>query len=176
MGEWWFIAILVVLLIIELVADKIPGADHVNDIVHTVVRPAAGAVIFAAEAGTIDWIHPGIWATIGLVMSGGVHGAKALARPVVNLSSAGVGAPIVSTIENLVSTVLAIVAILLPILAVILMAVFGWMLYRLFRRFFGSAETRANRSFPVETAPTVVMAVPVGTPDEPAHKNWGGGV
>ena len=42
------LAILAVLLAIEVVADKIPLVDHVNDVVQTVVRPTAGGLAFGA--------------------------------------------------------------------------------------------------------------------------------
>jgi uncharacterized membrane protein len=157
MGQWWFIAILVVLLIIELVVDKIPGADHVNDIIHTAIRPTAGAIIFAAEGGNISWVHPGVWIALGLLTSGGVHAAKAIARPMVNVSSAGIAAPVVSAVENFVSTILSIVAVLVPILGVLLMGVFGWMLYKIFRQFFGRRVQPALE-------PVIVTAVPLPTP------------
>ena len=41
------IAILIVLLTIEIAVDKIPGVDHVNDIIQSFVRPAAGAIVGA---------------------------------------------------------------------------------------------------------------------------------
>ena len=46
--------ILGVLLALELVADKIPGVDAVNDVVQTVVRPAAGGIVFASGVGAED--------------------------------------------------------------------------------------------------------------------------
>ncbi len=49
----WAIALLSVLLAVELIVDKIPGADHVNDVVQTFVRPTAGAILFAANTGVI---------------------------------------------------------------------------------------------------------------------------
>jgi hypothetical protein len=177
MGEWWFIAILVVLLIIELVVDKIPGADHVNDVIHTAIRPTAGAILFAAEAGNITSVHPAVWIIIGLLMSGGVHATKALARPVVNLGSAGIGAPVVSVVENFISMVLSIVAILLPIFGVILMAVFGWMLYKIFRKFFGTQRPEAIESTVVTASAVKIEATAVeagSSGQRPA--GWGGGV
>ena len=39
-----------VLLALELVVDKVPAADHVNDVVQTFIRPAAGAVLFLGGA------------------------------------------------------------------------------------------------------------------------------
>jgi hypothetical protein len=108
-------------------------------------------------------------------MSGGVHTGKAVARPVVNVGTAGVGAPIVSLVEDLVSVVLSIVAILLPILAAVLLGLFGWMLWKLFRRFFGGPGRRPKG------IAVAVAAVPVGRggrePAElPAGRDWGGGV
>jgi len=52
----WCIAALVLLTIIDFVADKLPVIDHAWDAIHTVVRPIAGALIAAASYGrvTID--------------------------------------------------------------------------------------------------------------------------
>ena len=43
LGEWWSIALIAVLLVVEIVADKVPAVDHVNDVVQTSCgrRPAA---------------------------------------------------------------------------------------------------------------------------------------
>ena len=46
----WVIGALIVLLVIEVLADKIPLVDHVNDLISWIVRPAAGAILFAALA------------------------------------------------------------------------------------------------------------------------------
>ena len=42
--SWWIIGLLVGLSLIEFFADKIPAVNHVNDIIQTFVRPAAGAI------------------------------------------------------------------------------------------------------------------------------------
>ena len=51
LGSWWLITIIAVLLVVEIVADKIPAVDHVNDIIQSVVRPAAGAVVAGSGGG-----------------------------------------------------------------------------------------------------------------------------
>src|SRR5688572_16514486 len=38
------------LLVIEIIADKIPALDSINDIVQTVLRPASGGIVFGAGA------------------------------------------------------------------------------------------------------------------------------
>jgi len=174
LGSWWCIAILSVLLVVEIVVDKVPGADHVNDVIHTAIRPASGAILFASQAGVIHGVHPGVWIVLGLLMSGGVHATKSLARPVVNVSTAGIGAPVVSVVEDLVGTVLSIVSILVPILAALLVGIFGWLMYKSFRRiFFGKRRPIAVRAVAV-VAPApeeMAEAKPVG-----AGNDWGGGV
>jgi uncharacterized protein DUF4126 len=125
----WTIAILVVLLAIEFVADKVPVVDHINDVVQTVVRPTAGGLAFGATSGaqTVMVDDPGKffgshqWVPIvaGIIISLTVHGAKATARPVINTTTAGFGAPVVSTIEDIGSVVLSLVAIVLPVLVLV---------------------------------------------------------
>ena len=44
----WILILLGVLVIIEMVADKVPAVNHLNDLIQTVVRPVAGAIAFAA--------------------------------------------------------------------------------------------------------------------------------
>ena len=46
----WFIALLVVLTILDFVADKIPLIDHIWGAIHTVIRPIAGAFVAAAAS------------------------------------------------------------------------------------------------------------------------------
>ncbi|HZJ39942.1 MAG TPA: DUF4126 domain-containing protein, partial [Demequina sp.] len=52
--EWPTIIIALLLLAVELVLDKIPGVDHVNDLIQTAVRPLVGGVIFAASASAAE--------------------------------------------------------------------------------------------------------------------------
>ena len=124
MGSWWAIGILVVLLAVEIVADKIPAVDTINDGIQTFARPAAGAVLFAGSANVITEIHPVLALAAGLLVAGGVHATKAAARPVVTVATAGVGNPVVSTLEDIVAFVVSLLAILLPIIAAVLMGAF----------------------------------------------------
>ncbi len=56
--SWWIIGLLAVLSLIEFFADKVPAVNHVNDIIQAFVRPAAGAVVFAASADVITDVTP----------------------------------------------------------------------------------------------------------------------
>jgi hypothetical protein len=121
--SWWVIGVLAVLLVVELLVDKVPAADTVNDTIQTFIRPAAGAILFASSAGVISDASPVLALICGLLISGGVHAAKATARPVITGATAGTLNPVVSTIEDIVSLVLTILAILVPLLALLLLAI-----------------------------------------------------
>ena len=129
LSSWWVIGTLAVLLVVETLVDKLPAADTFNDVVQTLVRPAAGAVLFAATTEAID-ISPPLAAVCGVVLAGGVHAIKAAVRPVVTSVTAGIANPIVSAAEDAVSLVASILAIVAPFLiaALILLtlAFFVW--------------------------------------------------
>jgi hypothetical protein len=134
-GAWawlqneWVLVILGVLLVIEIVADKIPIVDTVNDWLQTIIRPTAGGILFGTGTAseTVAVTDPAEFFTsnqwvpiaIGVVLSLVVHTGKTLARPAANAATAGVAAPVLSVAEDVSSVLLSILAILLPILVVI---------------------------------------------------------
>ncbi len=117
--NWWVIGVLAVLLLIEMTVDKIPAVDTLNDLLQTVGRPAAGAVLFAASSGTIGDLHPVVAFIAGLLLAGGVHAAKSVARPAVTATTGGAGNWLVSIIEDILALIGSILAILVPILVVL---------------------------------------------------------
>jgi hypothetical protein len=126
LAEPWVLAVVTLLLLAELVLDKVAVIDHVNDAVQTVVRPAVGGVIFAATSAAerVDssaWMaeRPWLGIALGVLVALLVHGAKATARPVVNTSTAGAGTPVVSAVEDATSLGLTVVAILAPVLVAV---------------------------------------------------------
>ncbi|GGQ38781.1 DUF4126 domain-containing protein [Couchioplanes azureus] len=148
LSDGWVLTILAVLLAVEVVADKVPVVDHVNDVVQTVVRPTAGGLAFGAGSSseTVTVSDPGAffgshqWVPVaaGVLIALGVHGLKAASRPVVNATTAGVGAPVASTAEDVTSVLLSLLAILLPVLvllALVALVLFAmWVIRRRRRR------------------------------------------
>ncbi|GAA1079344.1 DUF4126 domain-containing protein [Nocardiopsis metallicus] len=126
--------ILGVLLVVEFVADKVPAVDTINDVLQTFIRPTSGGITFGAGASTFTLTEitgeaSGISAVAGGVIWGAViagatialffHLAKAIARPVINVLTFGLGAPVVSFLEDVASFFVALLAVLLPLLIVI---------------------------------------------------------
>jgi hypothetical protein len=132
----WVIGLLVVLLLIEIFADKVPAVNHVNDVIQTFVRPAAGAIVFAASAKVITEVHPVLAMAAGILVAGGVHAVKSAAvRPAVTATTGGAGNVPVSILEDIVSTILSILAVVIPVLVAMIVILFtSWVIWRLWRR------------------------------------------
>ena len=155
----WVMAVVAVLLAVEIVADKIPALDTINDTVQTFVRPTAGGIVFgsgtaaqtAAVTDPAEFARTGQWVpvAIGVVTALVVHLTKTAVRPAANVATAGVAAPVLSTIEDVTSVSLTFIAILIPALvAVVLIALAVaavWLLRRRRRRRL-SARTDAKSS------------------------------
>lgn len=136
LAEPWVLLVLAVLLLVEILADKVPAVNHLNDALQTVVRPIAGAIIFAASAHVITDLHPIVSMICGLFVSGAVHGVKALAiRPAVTATTGGAANPVVSTAEDIIATVLSIIAVLIPVVLGALICIFtAWIIWLILRR------------------------------------------
>jgi hypothetical protein len=133
--SWWVIGALVFLVALEFFADKLPAINHANDAIQTFVRPAAGALLFAASTNVVTDINPIVAMVAGLLTAGTVHVAKSVAvRPVVSLTTGGLGNTPVSILEDIVATVLAIAAILIPVAIAIMLVLMTttliWLLWR----------------------------------------------
>jgi hypothetical protein len=134
LGEWWMIAVIAVLLVIELVADKIPAVDSVNDVIQSFVRPAAGGIVAVAAAGSAVDVSPWLLVLAGVLLAGGVHAVKATARPALNVTTAGVGTPAVSAAEDAGALALSVLAIVAPVIVMFVAAGVVYSLWRLWRR------------------------------------------
>jgi Domain of unknown function (DUF4126) len=145
--SWWAIGTVTVLLLVEFFADKIPAVNHINDIIQTVIRPAAGAILFAASTSVITQMHPAVAIVLGLIVAGGVHVVKSAAiRPAVTATTGGVANPVVSFAEDVVATLLSVLAVVLPIIiGVIVALVAAWLILLLWRRYARQVAAEQNR-------------------------------
>lgn len=129
----WVLGGIACIGMLDFVGDKIPGIDHLLHLLGGLINTTAGAILFASQAGVAD-LPPAMSMVLGLVVAGGVHGTKAAIRPVATGTTAGLGNPLVSFVEDGVSLLMSIFAVFLPILAVIMMVVILVMAYRIWVR------------------------------------------
>ncbi|AFM18629.1 hypothetical protein Mycch_3904 [Mycolicibacterium chubuense NBB4] len=140
----WVMAIVAVLLVVEIGADKVPALDTVNDTVQTFIRPTAGGIVFGSgtAAQTAAVTDPGAFAqsgqwipvVLGIIVALVVSLTKSTVRPAANVATAGMAAPVLSTVEDVVSVVLVVLAILVPVLVLAALIALGWAAVRLIRR------------------------------------------
>ena len=140
----WVLAIVAILLVVEIIADKVPALDSVNDAIQTFVRPTAGGIVFGSgtAAQTSAVTDPGAFAqsgqwipvAIGVVVALVVSLTKSTVRPAANVATAGMAAPVLSTVEDVTSVVLVFLAILLPALVLVAAIAMVWAAFRVIRR------------------------------------------
>jgi len=131
----WILIMVSLLLIIEMLVDKIPAVNHINDIVQTVFRPAAGAIVFASSAHVLTGINPLLALACGLLVAGSVHTVKSVAiRPAVTATTGGSANVPVSLAEDGVATVVSVISVIVPVLigiiVIILIALIIWWIWR----------------------------------------------
>lgn len=118
------------LLVLDLIGDKIPALDSLLHVLGLFIAPASGAVLFAAQTDLTSDLNPGIAAVLGAVTAGSLQAGRTAVRPFVTASTAGIGNPAVSAAEDGTSLVMTGLAFVLPILAFLLvLGVFGLVLW-----------------------------------------------
>ena len=151
----WVLGIVGVLLVCEIVADKIPAFDTVNDWIQTIIRPTAGGIVFgagtasptAAIADPAAWWASNGWVpvVIGIITALAVHLLKAGTRAAANTVTAGAAAPVLSVGEDAMSVGLVFSAILVPFLVLLFLVVLGFAVWFLFRNFQRARDARRAR-------------------------------
>ena len=110
------LAVFAVATVIEVLADKIPVVDHALDALSTFLKPAAGMVLAASVMWTVD--DPIVALALGVMVGAPAslvpHAAKAMLRGVLSPITAGLAAPILSVLEDVIAFGLVALAILAP--------------------------------------------------------------
>lgn len=141
--SWPAIAALTTAAVAEFAGDKVPAIDHALNAVGYVTRPVAGAI----AAGSVFWgVDPAAAAIAGIIVGAPAALAFNAAQTGVRVGStattAGLGNPFVSLIEDVLAFVTVIIAFLAPILIPIVMVVFAVLVFRLARRIRDRNEPR----------------------------------
>lgn len=149
LGAWPVLLVLVILLLIEMTADKIPAVDSLNDGINTLIRPTAGALLMASSTSNVESTDATALTLMsilsGSISAGVLHSIKATARPAVTVTTGGMGNFVVSIVEDIISLLVSIFAILLPFLVIFfimsVVALAGWLYWEM---------KRTRRYFPRE--------------------------
>lgn len=153
LSSFWGLVVLLIILPLELIPDKIAGVDHISDLLHTAIRPGAGALAFMAVSSQVDDFQMVIAFLLGLVIAGAVHWVKASYRPGISRTTKGVGNPLVSLLEDGLAGLFAILAVFAPVTIIAIVPLGLLLLLRTYRRMH-SGDTRMMALFNPSATPT----------------------
>jgi hypothetical protein len=133
----WVLGIAIALYAIEFLADKIPYVDSVWDVIHTLIRPPAAALL--AYGATVA--APPEWRWGAALLAGGValtsHGTKASTRAAINTSPEPFSNWLLSLGEDALAVWLTWMATVHPTATIVvvafLMVLAAFLLFHLFR-------------------------------------------
>jgi uncharacterized protein DUF4126 len=126
------LALFAVATVVEILGDKVPAVDHTLDVLGTVLRPAAGAVLAASVFGRI--LDPVQSIALGLAVGAPTalvpHAGKAALRGLSTTFTAGLANPLLSLVEDAATIVLFALAVVVPLAVLAALALVGFLLLR----------------------------------------------
>jgi len=139
------IIMLGVAAVVEVMAYYIPAVDNLLDAVTAPLALVAGAVVTAA---VITDLPPFIKWSTAIIAGGGVaaitQGVTTMVRAKSTVFTAGLGNPMVSTVEMFAAVIIALLALFAPLAALALVIAICWVTVRLVSRFL--RDDRAARA------------------------------
>ena len=142
-GSTTAILILGIATIVEILAYFIPWLDNLLDTIAVPLAAVAGTAVMVATVTDLDPIIT--WA-LAIIAGGGtataIKGSTSTTRLASTATTAGIGNPIISTVETGSSIVMAVFSIFLPILAIILVVIILWLIFKVFKLFKPSKQIK----------------------------------
>jgi uncharacterized membrane protein len=103
LGSQGALVVLGIASVLEVLGDKIPFVDHALQLIHTVAKPLAGALIVGTVVAPDNDPSAILLAVLGGANALGVHAVSATARAASTATTGGLANPMVSTIEDVVT-------------------------------------------------------------------------
>ena len=146
LGSLTAVTMLGVAATVEVLADYIPAVDNLLDTVTAPLALIAGTIVSAA---VITDLPPLIKWSTAIIAGGGVaaitQGVTTLVRAKSTAFTAGLGNPVVSTMEMITALIICALALLAPLIAVAVVVLICWLTVFLVRKFLRSGrQTRPS--------------------------------
>ncbi|WMI67483.1 DUF4126 domain-containing protein [Mangrovimonas sp. YM274] len=121
--------------LVEIVAYYIPFVDNLLDTIAIPLASIAGTLVVVVTATNLD---PVVMWSLAIIAGGGTAAAiksgASATRATSSVSTAGLGNPIVSSIETGASAVMSVMSIFLPVIAFILTLTLLYVFFRLYKK------------------------------------------
>lgn len=121
--------------LIEILTYYIPFVDNLLD---TIAIPLASIAGTAVMVSTVADLNPIITWALAIIAGGGtaaaIKSAAGASRVTSTVSTAGLGNPVVSSVETGASLIISIFSIFLPIIAFVLVIFILWVVFKLYKK------------------------------------------
>jgi uncharacterized protein DUF4126 len=152
LGSLTAVTMLGVAALVEVAAYYVPAVDNLLDTVTAPLALVAGTIVSAAVIADMPPLIK--WST-AIIAGGGVaaitQGVTTLVRAKSTAFTAGLGNPVVSTVEMFAAAIISLLALLAPLVALALVVLICWVTVQLVRKFLRA--DRAARQRAQSTAP-----------------------
>lgn len=123
-------------MIAEILGYYLPFIDNILDTIATPLAAIAGTV---AMASTLVDLDPMLTWGLAIIAGGGtataMQGMTTVTRLASSVKTAGLGNPVVSTVETGTAVTLSALSIFLPIIAVVIVVILFGLIYFVYRKF-----------------------------------------
>jgi hypothetical protein len=141
LGSLTAVSMLGVAAVVEVLAYYLPAVDNLLDTATAPLALVAGTIVSAAVIADLPPLIK--WST-AVIAGGGVaaitQGVTTLVRAKSTAFTAGLGNPVVSTLEMITSLIIAALALLAPLIAVAVVVAICWLTVYLVRKFLRSSR------------------------------------
>jgi len=135
--------ILGVATIVEVIAYFIPFLDNLLDTIAVPLAAIAGTAVMVATVSELD---PTFTWALAIIAGGGtaaaIKGSTSTTRLASTTTTAGIGNPVISTVETGTSIVMSFLAIFIPVIAIIFVIFIFWILFRVYKLFKSSKSVK----------------------------------
>ena len=121
--------------LVEIFAYYIPYIDNLLDSIAVPLAAIAGTTVMAS---TMVDLNPVVTWSLAIIAGGGtaavVAGTSSVSRLASTTSTAGLGNPLVSTIETVSSMILSVISVFVPMLAMILVIFILFLFFKVYKK------------------------------------------
>jgi hypothetical protein len=122
--------------IFEIFAYYIPYLDNMLDSVAIPLAAIAGTAVMVSTVADLSPVFT--WA-LAIIAGGGtaaaIAGTTGATRLASTATTAGIGNPVVATLETGTSVVMSVVSLFIPVLAILLVVLILFVIYKLYKKF-----------------------------------------
>ena len=122
--------------LVEVLGYYIPVVDNLLDSIAVPLAAIAGTAVMVS---TVADLNPAVTWALAIIAGGGtavaISSASGATRLASTATTAGIGNPVVSTVETGTSIILSVVSLFIPVVGIILVFLLFFIIFKLYKKF-----------------------------------------